>query len=347
MRLNWMAHTYSNFDGYGRFSGRMVAALNRSGVDAQPLLCGHESMPGWLRARAGVDFAAPTLACMPPYCLRRLPVGAGPLWLYSMTEGSELPEGWAEAMHKARVERVFVPCEYNRVAFATAGLPVTVIPGGTDPDEFALMQPRPVARPYVFGTLADRGARKGWVEVWSAFFRAFGPPEETPDVRLVIKSRPDVNETVGLIAGARDLDPRIRIYQEDVEDARDIYAAFDCLALPSRSEGWGMPHREAAMMGKPVITLRYGGLDDGHTHEWSLPVETMTLRPIPKAHEHIAGEWARADVDELAGLMRQCYDNPDAANRRAQEAAAWLRANQTWGRTAAALLAAVGVREAV
>lgn len=120
---------------------------------------------------------------------------------------------------------------------------------------------------------------------------------------------------------------------------RQVYAAADCFVIPSRSEGWGMPHREAAMMGLPVITQRYSGMDDGHTREWALVIPNGTLEPIPSTFEHIKGQWMRADIDKLAGAMHWCYDNPHAAARwHGAKGAAWLREFQTWDHTARALL---------
>ncbi|MCB0058216.1 MAG: glycosyltransferase family 4 protein, partial [Caldilineaceae bacterium] len=183
-----------------------------------------------------------------------------------------------------------------------------------------------------------RGARKGWVEVWQAFYRAFGSPAETPHVRLIIKARPDGNDMLDLIAGAERPDPRIRIMFDDLADIADFYRLGDCMVIPSRSEGWGMPHREAAMMGLPVITQRYSGMDDGYTDAWAIVIEQGTLEGIPARFEHIAGEWRRADIDELAQAMRRCYSEPEDAAEFGEHAAAWLQQNQTWDHSADALV---------
>lgn len=349
MKLNWLAYNYKETDGYGRFSNRVIRALLRARacVEVLPVTVAHAEMPAWMLAGMNIDFGHTTIACLPPYYLPKLPPGHGRYWLYSMTEGSELPDGWADIINKSGVERVFVPCAWNRIAFVTGGVsvPVDVLPAGTEPDEFPVHPPRTDYRPYTFLTLADRGSRKGWTEVWSAFYRAFGAPDDTPDVRLVIKTLARSNEVVDRIAGAENPDPRIQIWREDVPNAADIYAAADCIVLPSRGEGWGMPHREAAMAGKPVITLRFGGLDDGYTENWSLPIDTYRLERIPEHFEMIQGEWARADVDALARHMRRCYDSPNIVALRGQQAASWLRNHQTWDRTAARLLAELGREE--
>lgn len=333
MQLNWLAYQYREWDGYGRFSSRLIRALLRFNVDVRVHLHEVANMPEWMRIRNDVTWDRLTISCLPPFYLNRVP---GRHWLLSMTEGSRLPAGWRETIKRSGVERIIVPCQHNADAFAVCGLPVHVIPGGTDPDEFPVIDDRP-DREYTFLALADRGARKGWVEVWQAFYKAFGSPTDTPDVRLIIKSRPDGNEMLALIAKADKPDPRITILMQDM-DMRDFYRMGDCLAIPSRSEGWGMPHREAAMSGLPVITQDYSGMDDGYTAHWATVVKGGRLEAIPAHFEHIAGEWLKADIPTLAARMRFYYEHPAVARYKGTCAADWLRKNQTWADSARRLL---------
>ena len=339
MRINWIASNYRPFDGYGRFNLYLSQALVRAGHEVTHLLTEQCNAPARLHAEWGIDWRAPSISCTPPFYLQRTP-GPGPHWLFSMTEGSRLPDGWAELVRKHGVERIIVPCAHNAAVFAEAlpELPIHVVPGGTEPADFPLICDRAIDRPYTFLALADRGARKGWVEVWQAFYRAFGGPTDTPNVRLIIKARPDGNDMLDLIAGAERPDPRIEILIEDFANIAEFYALGDCMVIPSRSEGWGMPHREAALSGLPVITQRYSGMDDGYTDMWAIVIESGKLTPIPAHFEHIAGEWRKAGVNELANAMYRCYAEPDEAAEFGEHAAAWLRENQTWDHSAAALV---------
>ncbi len=330
-RINWAAYSFDPSDGYGRYAMHMIRALIRLGVEIHPLILAQLALPSWLRRLGGLDLGRLTIASVPPYMLKNLP---GRQWCLTMTEGTRLPGGWANTLNST-CERVIVPCEHNAEAFRSSGvrIPVHVIPGGTSPEEFPVIDRKP-RRPYTFLALADRGARKGWSEVWQAFYRAFGGPEDTPDVRLVIKTRPHTNRLIDMIAEACG-DPRISFWCENVAEPRDVYANVDCFAIPSRSEGWGMPHREAAMMGLPVIATRYSGLEDGIDNWAAVVIERYRLEPVTDGGAlHIAGQWARADVGEVAAAMRWCYDNPEEAARRGRRAAWWLRRNQTWERSA-------------
>lgn len=336
MRLNMLCYAWRVFDGYGRYAAHTMRALQRAGVEVSPLLVGHAEMPGWMQQQLGIDWSQLTIACLPTLYLPGIP---GRHWLLTMTEGSEMPTGWADIINKRNPERVIVPCEANAETFRNGGVkaPIHVIHGGTDPDEFPVITSRP-ERPYTFLALGDRGSRKGWAEVWQAFFKAFGTPQDTPDVRLIIKVRPESNDLLDMIAKASNPDPRIRIWNEDVADMREVYAAADCFAFPSRYEGFGMPCREAAMSGLPVIVQRHSGLDDGYTGWWSLPLDPGALEAIPSMFESIKGEWWKADVGVLAETMRWCYENPNKATELGGMSAQWLRDHQTWSHSAAALI---------
>ena len=154
-------------------------------------------------------------------------------------------------------------------------------------------------------------------------------------MRLIIKSVPGPNVTE-VMAAAIDRDPRVIYQNERAEQMSAVYAQADCLVLPSRSEGWGMPHREASMMGIPVITQAYSGLADARA--WAIVVEGGEIVPIPPERGNAAGEYHVVDVGELATTMRRCFDDPATAQQRGMEGARWLRANQTWRHSAHALI---------
>ena len=125
-------------------------------------------------------------------------------------------------------------------------------------------------------------------------------------------------------------------------DMRAFYGLGDCYMGISRSEGWGMPMREAAACGLPVITQCYSGMDDGHTEEWALVAGDGKLEDIPGHFEHIAGQWMKADVDEVATWMSECYNHPEMFRRHGANASAWIRQNQTFDHMALLLLDLIG-----
>lgn len=328
MKIQWLSY-YLDSDGYGRFSSRFVAALLRAGVDVLPLVRDQREMPPWMQRKVGIDWNHLTISCFPPRNVRPLP---GKQWLFSMCEGSHLPKSWVNAINTANLQKVLVPCQHNLEVYVDNGVkvPIEIVPLGIDPLEFPILPPRP-ERPYTFLALGDRGGRKGYEEVFDAFYRAFGGKTTgTQDVRLIMKNRKGSNRILRYLSRAADLDPRLSFIAEDVESMADIYAQANCFVIPSYCEGWGLPHREAAAMGLTVITQKHSGMDDGHTEEWALVTEGG-------AGDASKG-WLRPDVDNLAALMLDCYQRPAAAARKGLVAAHWLREHQTWDIAAQQLL---------
>lgn len=348
MYINWFGY-YNQNDGYGRFNSRMVRALQRY-VPLEALHIGLLDMPDWLLFQQNILIGQGTLniTCTPPYMVKKV---LGPHWLYTMTEGSRIPQGWVDAIEGAGVERVLVPCIHNLHAFRNSGVsvPISVVPGGTDPNEFPIIEKRKFCLedyyPYTFLCFADRGDRKGFPEVWEAFYRAFGGKTEgNQNVRLIIKGRMKDKSVLAAMSRAQDADKRIVYQESDALDMYDIYAQADCIVVPSRSEGWGMIHREAACMGLPVITQAYSGLDDAEN--WAYTVSGATA-PIPSDAATMLGEWKIADKDDLAQKMLFCYHSPETAAAEGRRHAQWIRREQTWEHSAKTLVSLMGITNAI
>lgn len=348
MNLNIIGR-FMQTDGYGRFTSRLVKALLHEGVQVKVGTVQHLTMPDWLLEYDRWYKDALTISCLLPEEVRECKTRQ---WLYTMIEGSELPHEWAERINVSGVERVIVPCQHNALAFEKAGVlrPISVVPLGVDPIEFPYINRyRSVEsinpqNPYTFLALADRGGRKGWEEVLKAFYIAFGGKTDgDKSVRLIIKARPKGRPGgLELMRLARERDKRIVYQVADVEDMQRVYAQADMGLFPSRCEGWGLPHREMASMGIPVVTQRYSGLDDGYTERWSMPLREGAIVVIPKEHKPSLGEWMIADVNELAQVMKWSRYSPETAAAEGTKASRWLRENQTWQQTAKKLLALIG-----
>lgn len=356
--INWVGY-YIPWDGFGRFNSRLVRALQRQGVEVTPLTMDNIHAPAWLHEQWGVDWNNLTISCIPSRQVQAVP-GATLVarhWLYSMCEGSVLAAATVKRINASGVERVLVPCQHNADAFARSGVsvPIHVVHGGTDPDEFPLRTPhRSDTKPYTFLALADRGPRKGWHEVFDAFYQAFGGKTTgVQDVRLIVKALPGSNQSVEILSKGVDMDKRVIWQNKEApnDDMALTYAQADCFVIPSYSEGWGLPHRECAMMGIPVITQSYSGMDDGHTHEWALVVDGGHIESIGDGpvydedgyeNEKVTlGEWMIPNVDNLAAIMQDCVSRPAYAAQKGLQAAAWLRANQTWDHVAWRLMSLI------
>lgn len=337
LACNWINYRMIAEDGYGRYGVRHVRALARAGVRVTPGLSQMLEMPGDLLRMTGLDFSRLTIALMPPHELIPVP---GRLWNYTMYEATRLRVGWIDRINNY-CERVLVPAPWLLDVLDSHGckVPAHVIPGGVDPGEFPVVT-RQQDRPYTFLALGDRGSRKGWDIAWAAFYKAFG---ESKDVRLVIKARggSSLSWDGKVHMDLSRSDARVSAWRQDVPSMADVYAAADCFVFPTRAEGYGLPPREAACTGLPVICTAWSGTEP-NIDCWALPIRKYKLvnarieaEPYP---DGTPAQWAYADVDETADLMRWCYEHRDEAAAKGRAAAQWLREHETWDHAAARLV---------
>lgn len=326
--LNWFNYRFIQEDGYGQFGMYFIEALARNGVNVSPATVDLLRWPAWLRMLGGLDETALNILLMPSYEL--LNVGNGRVWNFTMWESTRLPDRWHEPANRI-AERVLVPHQCLVEVFKESGIkvPIHVVPGGVCPTRFQLAPQSPYesGRPYTFLALGDRSYRKGWDLVWNCFGEEF---RDEKDVRLIIKARRGGLQAIS----QAHWDRRVTFIRDDVPSMAEVYALADCFVFPTRFEGWGMPCRQFAMTGKPVIVTKYGATDD-ETDEWAYPlVDNIEVDSILPGD----GKWAFPSRDEIRAKMRHCYENRDEAREKGRKASQWLRANRTWDHAALKLL---------
>lgn len=235
----------------------------------------------------------------------------------TMFESSELPPGWVDVLN--RLEAVVVPCSWLERVFRDAGVTTTLhrVPLGIK--ECYTPVRRPVGRsPYTFLTVATPYPRKGWDVAVRAFDAAFG---NSPDHRLLVKMR------AGRRLPVRILHPRVEVVAEDLDDdgMAELYRSVDAFVFPSRGEGFGLPPREAAATGLPVVATAWGGTADD-IDDWGWPLRFRLVRAW-YGHSQLAGlgSWADPDVHHLADLMRQIAAGGDDVRDRAMRHAENVR----------------------
>lgn len=331
MRLNFGAHKWLWFDGYGRMTSSIAQHLIRAGHSVYPFeLRELAERPAWYLRAQGLDFSHLTLQFAPPNQFVDLP---GRSVTFTMHESMRLPMGWAEHIN-AKSQMVMVPHPWLVPVLADAGvkIPIEVVKSGIDPEECpVIMQNR--QRPFTFGCLADRATRKGWDKVYSAFYKVFS--FKNRDVRLILKCRPGSLASLDL---SYSPDDRLTIWRADVRSIGDIYAQMDAFIAPVRCEGWGQTPREAAACGIPTVVTRFSGTDD-ETDQWALPLDDYTL--VESDMPDCGGKWAEPSLDEVCEKMLWIYQHQDEAKQKALDGARWLRQNRTFAHTARNLVGAV------
>lgn len=254
---------------------------------------------------------------------------------YTMFESTQLPPDFLSIINK-RCQMVIVPALWNAEVFRANGVtaPLHVVPFGIDPqDYFPLERKRTEGTPYRFAWSGTPDMRKGWDVVYRAFSLAFG---QRTDVRLRLHFRSLPTSGVTF----RDANVEVTHGPLEMDAMRDFYQQADCFLFPSRGEGWGLPPREAAATGLPVIATNYGGLAD-ELANWGVALNVSHMRPADYGVWPVGtvGEWAEPDVDHLVALMREAVERPAEWAARGARAAHWLAEKTPWERTARGVMA--------
>ncbi len=267
---------------------------------------------------------------------------------YTVWETSKLDSRWITACNK--VNEVWVPCDWNMQVFrdSKVTVPLHKIPHAIDVPNLNglhnlnLQDVSP--NTYVFYSIFQWQERKNPYGLLSAYNAAFSGVE---DVVLVIKTynrdqADDLDEIRNLILNFRkyihlDHYPKIMLIVENMskESILDLHRRGDCFLLLQRSEGWGLPHFEAAAVGKPVITPGYGGQldflnkENSYLTDYTLcPVTGMTWSPYYRGDQL----WCEPDLGHAIKLMRHVYNNRDEAIEKGKKARQYVEENFTWGR---------------
>jgi len=321
------AYMGRDFEGYG-YAGRKLATALQDlyGVRALDLSAASPPDGGWKFDGRVVFFYLPEWY---EY------VKADSLVGFTMFEGDRLPRIRVGLVNDG-VDACLVPSEWCRVGFFNSGVtvPLGVVPLGVDPADFPLVNRRGRTGTYRFLWNGTDDLRKGWDLAYQSFWKAF---RGSSDVELILHFRdrlPDgchfsdanVRQVVGILPRAE--------YVALLEEA-------DCFVFPSRGEGWGLPPREAAATGLPVLATNYSGLAVD-IDEWAQPIGVCKTRKM--VYQGFGDRdigWAEPCHRDLSELMLSCYTSREGAYLEGEAASRWLANHGTWEHAASRLMDAI------
>ncbi len=278
------------------------------------LICMNADVLGEFAAQAGDDFFS-----------GRYSIG---MWFW---EVERFPESYASAFE--HVDELWLPTEHVvRAVAPSSPVPITKI---VLPVQMAPV--RPLSRAelglpegFLFLYSFDHHSvfeRKNPIAVIEAYKQAFAPGD---GAKLIVKSinaaaAPDDHDRLLAAAGSRADIEVIDGYLSAVrKDA--MVAQCDCYVSLHRAEGFGLTMAEAMYLGKPVIATGYSGNLDFMTDENSYLVDHRLVPIGSDASPYPAeGKWAQPDVEHASRLMREVFDDPQAAARRGARAARDIR----------------------
>jgi glycosyltransferase involved in cell wall biosynthesis len=323
----------NSFTGYGQHAiqyARWIEKLTGAYVSIRAInVCEAfgATIPPDIRARivTGVQPEEFELLIHPPH--KFCPTaGKKTIW-YTLWESTQLPPTGAMLLNRA--ECVVTASAWNASTFSSCGVErsIRVVPLGADP---ALFNWRPIPEELngltVFGTagrMAHGGVRKGINETIKLFQKAF--PDES-DVRLKVKCFDDCPVE-------KPEDDRITITQGYLSEQAmaDWFAGIHVFVSAAKAEGWGLMQQEAMMMGRPVVSIDFGGVCEffDESAGYAIPWQ---FGPAQGAYFG-CGHWA--NPDPLAIIMAMRRIRIDLGGAEVKGAAAHHRVRHlTWENSA-------------
>lgn len=255
-----------------------------------------------------------------------------PRWARLMTpwlfyELNSLPSALVQKINTN--DFTYTVSSFVRQVFLQSGVttPVKVMAHGFDPAHFHYVA-RSVHGKFTFLCVAEHTPRKNLPALVRSFERAF---QDQDAVQLVLKlgvhgegdlrqyiTRPDK-----VLLATRKLAGDAQMAQ--------LYRSAHCFVLPTRSEGFGMPVLEAMATGLPVIVTDYSGhLDFCNNSNAYLIRNAGMVDSDPTCFPYVKSQWAQPDEEHLIHLMRQVFDDYDAALRMGLAARHDVAQDWTW-----------------
>ena len=238
------------------------------------------------------------------------------------------PDEWRESF--SLLDEVWVGSDHVARALA----PVSTIPVYTVRFPIVAHRCEPLARAaiglrdeWMFLSMFDHGSvleRKNPLGTIAAFVDTFAPDSGAV---LVLKSSQADRDPIGRarVRAAAAPHPHVRLVEGYLSPAEihGLIATADCLVSLHRAEGFGLGGAEAMALGKPVIATRYSGNLDFMTDANSYLVDYTLTEIGPGCWPYpAAARWAEVDQGHASRLMREVFDDQQAARARGAAAAA-------------------------
>lgn len=248
---------------------------------------------------------------------------------------------WVEQLNAT--DQVLTTSSFFKDVLLNSGVkvPIEILHNSVDVEKFNLkITPYKIdnLRGFNFFSSFHFGERKGVDILLKAFIEEFGVNDDvtltlqSPGITYILQQQGKSLESwANEITRGKNHAPIVVLSDAIHENVLpQVFKAYDCMILPSRSEGFGLPPLEAAALGIPSIVTGYSGLKDVVTPEtgWYIDYDLVDipLQILPYYQNYIGGKWAEPKIEHLRHLMRYVVEHPEevkvkggAAFERAQE----------------------------
>ncbi|MBT6052945.1 MAG: glycosyltransferase family 4 protein [Candidatus Scalindua sp.] len=260
--------------------------------------------------------------CIPPMQRRRrknkLTIGVATF------ETHNPPRHWIKILNQN--DAVIVPSTFCEEIFKKAGItsPIYLIPHTLDLNKYNTdIAPKETNSKFRFLFIGAWRKRKGYEELIKAWCSMFSNNEQT---ELVIKTdRPNRAENY-----VRKLTNNILIEPRTINESNmpSFIKSFDCLVLPTKGEGFGLPVLQAMALGVPVIVTDYSGCTDFANNDTAFllkPEGIVVKEDMDSIPQFMNRKWAEISIDQISEVMKFVYDHPEEVKQKVWHAEQFVR----------------------
>jgi glycosyltransferase involved in cell wall biosynthesis len=278
INVRWVAPLLDG-SGYAEAGRNYVAALSTAGVNVMAHSVSFENSRSDY-GRAGklseaaiankINYAINVVFLTPDHFPIYREMGAYNIGLFDW-ETDFLPPQWVTTCNE--MDEIWVPCQWTADVAKKSKVtrPIHVFGHCASPDDYTdgptLSFQEVDPSWYKFYSIFQWTERKNPRGLLQSYLKAF--TDKDPVILILKTYRANYSESEqaaivseiekikGEVGGAHQ--PRVMalLGMMTKEEMQALHRTGDCFALIHRSEGWGLPHFEACMMGKPVITTNY------------------------------------------------------------------------------------------
>lgn len=294
-------------DGYGISSRMIINELEKLGIPTKPYYMGQEVC---------ILFHNPysVLSLQPPYKI-----------IYTMFESDKIPDDWLSYLQAAHM--VLVPSKWCQEVFKKAGIEARVVPLGYDHHSYQYIprvNKREAHEPFVFLHYNAFNIRKGFLEVFKAFNKAFDKSEPVKLVLKTVVDRPYQRFPINY-----EHYPNIEVIEGKLSEMQmfQLMGRSDCFIFPSRGEGFGITPLECMATGMPAIVPNAHGISEYFNDEYMYEVKVKETCPaLYSRYKGVdVGKMVVCDVDHLASQMRYIYEHQDEALEKGRLASEYVK----------------------
>jgi glycosyltransferase involved in cell wall biosynthesis len=294
-------------DGYGVASRMIMEELGKLGIVTKNF---------YAKQDIGILFHNPysILSLPTPYKI-----------IYTMFESDKIPDDWVSYLHDAHL--VIVPSRWCQEVFKKAGIDSVVVPLGYDQNVYKPIErenKRKKRKDFVFLHYNAFNIRKGFLEVFKAFNKAFEPGEPVKLVLKTVVDRPFQRFPVNY-----ENYPNIKVVEGKLPEQQlyELMKESDCFVFPSRGEGFGMTPIECMATGMPAIVPNAHGISEYFNPDCMYEVKVGEKCPgIYSRYKGVdVGNMVVCDVDHLAQQMRYVYEHQDEAMEKGKLASEYVK----------------------